>query len=367
MSVKTKKKVSKKLIAGIVVLALVSLASIAGIVTVLALTQRNIDSAIFIRFTAIDIDGEVEASYRVGNVATWTSMSGTTPHRFNAEDNETNTQMNPGDIKLTSTNNFVEFRYVFRNFGDADYTGLLTLDEVVTENNMEIWYKYNDEDYTTSSYGLVVEGVDTADSGKIQTRDGEKYTEMTYYIKVEVKELSKSASYSSDFFWLLERYDGEVTGEVVPLATSTYVANGDGTYSASYNGSNISVAGTSTGSNGISNVWIVPNNLGSAPVTKVVKGNDLPANTKVVIGDNVTILDDFLFLGSTGLVDIVIGNGMTLIPDEVFSYCLNLRIATIGSKVESIGNAAFYGCTSLTAIKCCISYTFNLTTYCCNS
>ena len=43
MPVKTKKKMSKKLIASIVVLVLVSVASIAGIVTVLALTQRNID------------------------------------------------------------------------------------------------------------------------------------------------------------------------------------------------------------------------------------------------------------------------------------------------------------------------------------
>ena len=43
MNVKAKKKMNKKLIASIVVLALVSLASIAGIVTVLALTQRDID------------------------------------------------------------------------------------------------------------------------------------------------------------------------------------------------------------------------------------------------------------------------------------------------------------------------------------
>ena len=91
-------------------------------------------------------------------------------HVFDAADEENNAQMNPGNIALSSANNFVEFRYTFRNFGDADYTGLLTLDEVTTENNMKIEYKYNDEEYSTSSYGLVVEGVDTASADKIKTR-----------------------------------------------------------------------------------------------------------------------------------------------------------------------------------------------------
>jgi len=362
MSVQTKKRMNKKLIVSIVVLALVSVASILGIVTVLALTQRNIDSSIFIRFTAIDIDGEVEAAYRVGNADTWTSMSGETPHVFNASDAESNTQMNPGDISLTSTNNFVEFRYTFRNFGDADYTGILTLDEVATENNMEIQYKYNDSAYSTSSYGLVVEGVDTADSSELKTRGEEKYTEMVYYVKVSVKELSKSANYSSDFFWLLERYDGEISGEIIPMSTSEFISNGDGTYSVRYKGANINVANVSTDSSyKIENVWNIPNNFGSAPVTKVIPGDELPANTKVVIGDNVITIEKGTFStfdadtyegqGSLGLVEIVLGNGLIEVPEATFVFCTNLTSVTIGNKVTSIGFATFAYCTSLINIE----------------
>ena len=351
MNVKAKKKMSKKLIASIVVLALVSLASILGIVTVLALSQRNIDSSIFIRFTAIDIDGEVEAQYRVGT-GEWKPMGD--KHVFNAADEEENAQMNPGNISLSSANNFVEFKYTFRNFGDADYTGILTLDEVVTENNMEIQYKYNNAEYSTSSYGLVVEGVDTAENTETNA-EGKKYSEMTYYIKVGVKELSKSARYSSDFFWLLERYDGEITGEsagqVIPIATSEYVANGDGTYSAKYAGANINSASTSADSSyKIENVWIIPNNLGSAPVTKVIPGDDLPSNTKVVLGDNVTTIEEDTFKNDINLVDIVIGNKVITIPNEGFKDCENLRSVTIPDNTTSIGDMAFSGCLSLTSI-----------------
>jgi len=348
MSVQTKKKMSKKLIASIVVLALVSLASIVGIVTVLALTQRNIDSSIFIRFTAIDIDGEVEAAYRVGNADTWTSMSAETPHVFNASDTESNTQMNPGDITLTSTNNFVEFRYTFRNFGDADYTGILTLDEVATENNMEIQYKYNNSEYSTSSYGLVVEGVDTADASELKTRDGESYTEMVYYVKVSVKELSKSANYSSDFFWLLERYDGEVSGQVIPLATSEYVANGDGTYAVRYKGADIDVANVNVDSSyKIDNVWNIPNNFGSAPVTKVIKGDALPTNTKVILGGNVSEISSDTFQADANLVEIVFDDKLTTIPEKAFKDCTGFRTITIPETVTSIGNSAFSGCTNV--------------------
>jgi len=347
-----KKKLNKKLLVSIVVLVFVSIASIAGIVTVLALTQRNIDSSIFIRFTAIDIDGEVEAAYRVGNADTWTSMSGETPHVFNASDAESNAQMNPGDIKLTSTNNFVEFRYTFRNFGDADYTGILTLDEVVTENNMEIQYKYNDSVYSTSSYGLVVEGVDTADSSELKTRGEDKYTEMIYYVKVSVKELSKSANYSSDFFWLLERYDGEVSGEVIPLVTSEYVSNGDGTYSVRYKGADIDVANVSTDSSyKIENVWTIPNNFGSASVTKVIKGESLPTNTKVILGGNISDIVADTFQEDTNLIDIVFGKKVTKIPNSAFKNCTSLTSIDIPEGVTTIGDYAFYGCTGAKIIN----------------
>jgi len=352
MSVQTKKRMNKKLIVSIVVLALVSVASILGIVTVLALTQRNIDSSIFIRFTAIDIDGEVEAAYRVGNADTWTSMSGETPHVFNASDAESNTQMNPGDITLTSANNFVEFRYTFRNFGDADYTGILTLDEVVTENNMEIQYKYNDSEYSTSSYGLVVEGVDTADSSELKTRDGESYTEMVYYVKVSVKELSKSANYSSDFFWLLERYDGEISGEIIPMSTSEFISNGDGTYSVRYKGADIDVANVSADSSyKIENIWNIPNNFGSAPVTKVIKGDSLPTNTKVILGGNISEISSDTFQADVNLVEIVFDDKLTTIPANAFKDCTGFRTITIPETVTSIGNSAFSGCTNVEVLN----------------
>jgi len=178
---------------------------------------------------------------------------------------------------------------------------------------------------------------------------------MVYYVKVSVKELSKSANYSSDFFWLLERYDGEISGEVIPMSTSEYISNGDGTYSVRYKGADIDVANVSTDSSyKIENVWTIPNNFGSAPVTKVIPGDDLPANTKVVIGDNVTTIEDGTFhyywdeevskdVGSTGLVEIVLGDGFTEIPQNCFAGCSNLRNITFGENVSCIGINSFSG------------------------
>ena len=69
-----------------------------------------------------------------------------------------------------------------------------------------------------------------------------------------------------------------------------------------------------------------------------------------VIGDSVTSIGDFAFLGCSGLNSVSIGNSVTSIGDATFFYCSSLTSVTIGNSVTSIGEQAFYGCSGLTSI-----------------
>ena len=95
--------------------------------------------------------------------------------------------------------------------------------------------------------------------------------------------------------------------------------------------------------------------------------------TSVTIGSNVTSIGDNAFLGCKGLVEInynaraaecmkdsfdsgdglkvVFGDSVERIPDYIFQDCPGLTSVTIGSSATTIGHYAFNRCTGLTSIK----------------
>ena len=71
---------------------------------------------------------------------------------------------------------------------------------------------------------------------------------------------------------------------------------------------------------------------------------------RVVIGDGVKKIPDYLFSNCTGLTSVTIPNGVTSIGEDAFLSCTNLTSVKIPDSVASIGEDAFYGCTGLTSV-----------------
>lgn len=72
--------------------------------------------------------------------------------------------------------------------------------------------------------------------------------------------------------------------------------------------------------------------------------------TKIVIGNNVTVIGAGAFSGLSKLKGVTMGANITNIGDKAFYKCKALTKITIPSKVSKIGKSAFYGCKKLKSI-----------------
>lgn len=70
-----------------------------------------------------------------------------------------------------------------------------------------------------------------------------------------------------------------------------------------------------------------------------------------ILGDDVTSIGNYVFIGSTNLNSIIISNNVTSIGEYAFYGCYNLPSINIPENVANIGENAFYGCTGLTTIQ----------------
>jgi len=297
---------------------------VVGIVTVLATTQREVDAGLFVRFTAEDVDGSVTMYYRIGGSGNWIKNGETIV--FNAEDNDN--QARTTDLTLdsavTKSSKYVEFKYEFVNTGSKYYTATMML-ETTQRENISLTYKYNDptetKEYDDFKYAVVVPGETDASNAK------------TYFIKVGMEDLSRSANFSGTFNWILKGYN-LVNNEELVLTTLDYVeTNVAGTYSAKYNGSPLE-----------DNTLIIPSKLGDSPVTTVGEcEGTLPANTKIVVSEGVTNIGSSAFQGQTGLTEIKLPASLITIDTSAFRNCTNLTSLTFpeNSKLTTIGNYAF--------------------------
>jgi len=295
----------KKLIAyGLLLVSCLCLL-VVGIVTVLATTQRKVDAGLFVRFTAEDVDGSVTMYYRIGGSGDWVKNGDTIV--FNAEDNDNQAKTTDLtlDSEVTKSSKYVEFKYEFVNTGSKYYTATMML-ETTERENISLTYKYNDpeetKEYENSKYAVVVPGETDASNAK------------TYFIKVGMEDLSRSANFSGTFNWILKGYN-LVNNEELVLTNLDYVETSvAGTYSAKYNGSPLE-----------DNTLIIPSKLGDSPVTTVGKcEGTLPENTKVVVSEGVTSIGEYAFKNQKGLIEVEMPASLTIIDVSSFQSCSNL-------------------------------------------
>jgi len=297
---------------------------VVGIVTVLATTQREVDAGLFVRFTAEDVDGSVTMYYRIGGSGDWIKNGETIV--FNAEDNDNQAKTTDLtlDSEVTKSSKYVEFKYEFVNTGSKYYTATMML-ETTERENISLTYKYNDptetKEYDDLKYAVVVPGETDASNAK------------TYFIKVGMEDLSRSANFSGTFNWILKGYN-LVNNEELVLTTLDYVETATaGTYSAKYNGSPLE-----------DNTLVIPSKLGDSPVTTVGKcEGTLPANTKVVVREGVTSIGENAFKNQKGLKELELPTSLSSIDVAAFAGCTNLKSLTFpeDSQLKEIKNQAF--------------------------
>ncbi|MHB9140699.1 MAG: leucine-rich repeat domain-containing protein [Paludibacter sp.] len=69
------------------------------------------------------------------------------------------------------------------------------------------------------------------------------------------------------------------------------------------------------------------------------------------IGENVSSIGDYAFIGSTNLKNIIVPNAVTSIGQSTFAGCSSVTGITLGSSVAQIGSGVFTGCSSLLNIN----------------
>lgn len=109
---------------------------------------------------------------------------------------------------------------------------------------------------------------------------------------------------------------------------------------------------TLTGADPASGQLIIPDTLGSRPVTAIgyrafAERTDL---TSVTIPEGVTELGTSVFNGCTGLTSVTLPDSLTTLGNYVFKKCSSLQSITLPNKVTTIGQYAFVECAKLQSI-----------------
>jgi hypothetical protein len=96
----------------------------------------------------------------------------------------------------------------------------------------------------------------------------------------------------------------------------------------------------------------IPAKIKGKPVTSIFAGTFQKNNTikKVIIPDNVTMINAHSFYGCAALESVEIPDSVTYIGDFAFAFCTSLSSVTIPGSVKSIENSAFFKCTGLTSV-----------------
>src|SRR5437867_789594 len=115
-----------------------------------------------------------------------------------------------------------------------------------------------------------------------------------------------------------------------------------------------------TSSPGATGAIVIASTYNGYPVTSIgyYAFYNNTALTSATIPNSVTRIASILtvymirgaFEGCTSLTNLIIGNNVTGIEDKAFSGCTSLTSVTIGSSVTRIANASFSGCTGLGSV-----------------
>lgn len=72
--------------------------------------------------------------------------------------------------------------------------------------------------------------------------------------------------------------------------------------------------------------------------------------TELILSDNITSIGNYAFSGFSSITELVIGDGVENIGGYAFFECTSLTTLTIGKGVQKIGTAAFKNCTELSTV-----------------
>jgi len=326
---KTNKKLKYgKLFTSITLFIILSIAVAVGIVTVFALTQRSVDSSIFIRYTATDIDGSVNATYQLigkeskdnGEVVDMGTIN------FAVTDGKSDHEISPAeDLKLTKATPYIEFTYIFTNNGSRDFTATVSLKDVVENNNISFNYAYQNYDYLDENFSILVQGVET---GK---------NVVTYKIKMGVESFAKNAGFKGALFWDLKTPEIEDESTQMSVNSLNFTDKSDGTYSATYNGGEIK-----------DKTLVIPSEVNGAKITSVGNVRNLPYGSKVILSEGITSIKEKAFQYS-GMGSITLPDSLEDIGYESFYYN-SIASITIPKSVINIGTGIFTYCEHLTEI-----------------
>ena len=200
----------RKLIILMLVLSFVLLSIIATVAVLFALTQQTIKTSLNMVYNVEDVDGEVRASYTIGETTTYLTPKADANHIgddgnsliFKAEDveNAGTLEFPTEKLNLTSENSIIVIQYTYKNNGGKTFAA--TMNPILTVNdNMNIRYGIYDEvtgtiKYSTQTYALIVPENGT----------------LSYWIEISIKDLSRNANLEGSFEWDVLGVDKDTLG-----------------------------------------------------------------------------------------------------------------------------------------------------------
>ena len=175
--------------------AMIIIASIVTLVSVLAATSVKVNNSITVKYTVVDVICDVEVyAVKVKNSATsvtWGTAKGTKSFAHNASATEQSISLGT-DFDLLK-DECVVIKFVFNNNGDMAFNATLTAPTAGT--NMAIAYgttgtKPADIASTSFSSVSVASGADKSN---------------TYYAKISISDVTKNANIATSFSWTLAK------------------------------------------------------------------------------------------------------------------------------------------------------------------
>lgn len=354
--VKQRKRLSNKAIVIITLCLTLALAVLGGFFAVWAFNHHTFNSSVKISYKAVDISGSVTMYAKAAPKSeNYTAMLesekiGKIEFTPTTDTSSKPAEININQINLNSTDNTLYLHYYFENFGSRPYTAVLNFAEtdIINQQNMTLAYSETGTDgsYVTANSGLVVMGKGSKD----------------YFVRISVEDLAFNADFEGVFTWQLKECSdllSKVEEKSLAATTFTVISESANTYSAKYNGGDISSDGEISGlSNDVHNYWYIPAAIDDGTIIKVIKGELLPENTKVNIPNSVTEIGNNAFDGCVDLVGVDIANSVKYIRTYAFRNCSGLLDVKFPSSLTHIYNNAFQNCDSLRKIDIPIGVTY---------
>ncbi len=169
-------------------LSIVVILSLIATVIVLASTVPKLQSSINVKYTVSGVFGKASATYTVGSSSPVAMKNSSNLQELDLQGSDL--ALSPsGTITLTKDNNYVVFAYKFVNTGENAFYVIPSYQDVGNaDTNVTTYYLENSpNNYTNASDAsyLTIAG----------------NSEDTYYIRVEITDLTKAAVFSGTITW----------------------------------------------------------------------------------------------------------------------------------------------------------------------